>query len=68
MSGDVASLETLVERGCRGVRVIRSIERRITSLRSESLTKMVSKEGVKGDLGRDSRIADEDTVPIKAAI
>jgi hypothetical protein len=40
----------------------------MTSSRSESSTKMVSKEELTGDLGSEGGTADEDVVPVKAAI
>lgn len=68
MSPDGLGSETLVERGRRGVRVVGGVGRRMTSLRSESSTKMVSKEEPTGDLGRENGTVGEDAVPIKAAI
>jgi hypothetical protein len=58
----------LVERGRRGLRVVGGVGRSMTSSRSESSTKMVSKEELTGDLGSEGGTADEDVVPVKAAI
>jgi hypothetical protein len=68
VSGGELASETLVVRGSKGVRVVGGVGRRMTSSRSDSSTKMVSKEEATGDLGKEDMTVDEDVVSIKAAI
>ena len=52
VSGGGLAPETLVVRGRKGVLVVGGVGRRMTSSRSDSSTKTVSKEELTGDLGR----------------
>ena len=60
--------ETLVVRGRKGALIVGGVGRRMTSSRSDSSMKTVSKEELTGDLGREDGRVDEDVVLVKAAI
>jgi hypothetical protein len=68
VSGGELASETLVVRGRKGVRVVGGVGGRMTSSRSDSSTKLVSKEEATGDLGKEDMTGDEDVVSVKAAI
>jgi hypothetical protein len=58
----------LVVRDRKGALIVGGVGRRMTSSRSDSSTKTVSKEELTGDLWREDGTVDEDVVPAKAAI